>query len=77
MTAELFTTPTCGYCRKAKEYLRKLGINVSEKDVTKNPGYMQEFVRRVGAHSGVPVIFLKGTKIIGFDKNKIDRILGI
>lgn len=77
MTAEIFSTPSCGYCKQAKDYLKKLGINVNEKDITKNPRYMQEFERRVGAHSGVPVIFLKGTKIIGFDKNKIDRVLGI
>lgn len=77
MTAEIFSTPSCGYCRQAKDYLKKLGINVNEKDITKNPRYMEEFERRVGAHSGVPVIFLKGTKIIGFDKSKIDRILGI
>ena len=77
MTADLYTTPTCGYCRQAKDYLRKLGINVTEKDITKDPRYMQEFERRVGAHSGVPVIFLKGVKIIGFDKNKINKILGI
>jgi glutaredoxin 3 len=77
MTADLYTTPSCGYCKQAKEYLRKLGINVNEKDITKDPRYMQEFERRVGLHSGVPVIFLKGEKIIGFDKKKIDTILGI
>ena len=77
MTAEIYSTPSCGYCRQAKDYLKNLGINVQEKDITKNQRYMQEFERRVGAHSGVPVIFLKGSKIIGFDKNKIDKILGI
>ena len=77
MTVDIYTTPTCGYCNQAKDYLKKLGINVYEKDITKNPRYMQEFEKRVGAHSGVPVIFLKGVKIIGFDKNKIDKILGI
>jgi glutaredoxin len=77
MTAELFTTPTCGYCRMAKDYLKKLGVSVNEKDITKDPRNMLEFERRVGAHSGVPVIFLKGAKIIGFDRNKINNILGI
>lgn len=77
MTAEIYSTPSCGYCKQAKDYLRNLGINVNEKDITKNPRYMQEFEKRVGSHSGVPVIFLKGTKIIGFDKNKINKILGI
>ena len=73
----MYTTRTCGYCKQAKDYLTKLGIRVNEKDITANPRYMEEFERRVGAHSGVPVIFLKGAKIIGFDRNKIDKILGL
>ncbi|MCK4796590.1 MAG: glutaredoxin family protein [Spirochaetes bacterium] len=77
MTADIYSTPSCGYCRQAKDYLKKLGLSVHEKDITKNPKYMEEFKRRVGGHSGVPVIFLKGSKIIGFDKNKIDKVLGI
>ena len=60
MTAEIFTTPSCGYCRMSKDYLKKLGISINEKDIIKNPKYMEEF-----------------EKIRGFDKNKIDRILGI
>jgi len=63
MTAEIYSTPSCGYCKQAKDYLKKLGINVNEKDITKNPKYYEEFIRRVGAQSGVPVIFLKGVKI--------------
>lgn len=77
MTADLYTTPSCGYCRQAKDYLRKLGINVKEIDITRDERSMQEFARRVGSHSGVPVIFLKGVQIKGFDKNKIDNVLGI
>ncbi|MBN1697761.1 MAG: glutaredoxin family protein [Spirochaetales bacterium] len=77
MTADLYTTPSCGYCRQAKDYLRKLGINVKEIDITRDERSMQEFARRVGSHSGVPVIFLKGVQIKGFDKNKIDNVLCI
>lgn len=77
MTAEMYTTSTCAFCRQAKDYLKKLGINVKEKDITKNQRYFEEFERKVGSNSGVPVIFLKGAKIIGFDKKKIDSILGI
>ena len=77
MTAEIYTTPSCAFCGQAKNYLKKLGINVKEKDVARNPRYMQEFERKAGSHSGVPVIFLKGVKVLGFDKKKIDKILGI
>jgi glutaredoxin 3 len=77
MTAEMYTTSSCAFCRQAKDYLRKLGISVNEKDITREPRYFEEFKRRVGSGSGVPVIFLKGAKISGFDKKKIDSILGI
>jgi glutaredoxin len=77
MTAEMYTTSSCSFCKQAKEYLRKLGINVNEKDITKDQRYFEEFKRHVGENSGVPVIFLKGTKITGFDRKKIDSILGI
>ena len=77
MTAEMFTTSACSFCRQAKDYLRKLGISVNEKDITKDPRYFEEFKKRVGENTGVPVIFLKGSKITGFDKKKIDSILGV
>ncbi len=77
MTADMYTTRSCGFCKQAKDYLKKLGVSVNEKDITRDPRVMEEFQRRVGSHLGVPVIFLKGVKIIGFDKNKIDSILGV
>ena len=77
MTAEIYTTPTCGYCKQAKSYLRELGISVREKDIVRNPKYMDEFQKRMGGQTGVPVIILKGAKIRGFDRNKIKKVLGI
>ena len=48
MTADLYTTPTCGYCRQAKDYLKKLGVNVREKDISKNPGlHIQELTKQL------------------------------
>ncbi|HEX9861251.1 MAG TPA: glutaredoxin, partial [Nitrospirota bacterium] len=30
----VFTTPSCGYCTKAKSYLKKNGIKFKEVDIT-------------------------------------------
>ncbi len=76
MTVTMYSTPTCGYCTQAKNYLRKLGLNVKDIDITRNPRAAEEMTRRTG-QQGVPVIMLKGTTIVGFDRNKIDRILGV
>ncbi|RMF85122.1 MAG: NrdH-redoxin [Nitrospirae bacterium] len=74
--AVMFTTPTCGYCKKAEQYLKKLDIPVKKRDITKDPRALEECQRRSGG-TAVPVILLKGHTIVGFDKGRIDRILGI
>ena len=76
LSATMFTTPTCGYCSQAENYLKKLGIAVQKKDITRDPRALEECQRRSGG-TAVPVILLKGTTIRGFDKGKIDRVLGI
>ena len=74
--ATLFTTPTCGYCRQAEQYLKRLDIPVRKRDISRDPRALEECQRRSGG-SAVPVIVLKGKTIVGFDKAQIDRILGI
>ncbi|ABQ47724.1 glutaredoxin-like protein, YruB-family [Thermotoga petrophila RKU-10] len=73
---KIYTTPTCPYCRKAKEYFRSLGLEFKEVDVTKNPREAELMVKKTG-QMGVPVIEIGNKIVIGFDKAKIDRILGI
>ncbi len=75
MTATMYTTPTCGYCSQAKNFLKDLGIQVKEIDISNNPKAGEEMVRKTG-QQGVPVIILKGSTIVGFNKDKINRILG-
>ncbi len=75
MDATIYTTPTCGYCTQAKNYLNGLGVRVKEIDITRDTKAAEDMVRKTG-QQGVPVILLKGSKVVGFDKNKIDRILG-
>lgn len=72
----VFTTPTCGYCTKAKSYLRKNGIKFKEVDITRDPDGARD-VRRMSGASSVPVIMVGNRAVIGFDKSKLDRLLGI
>lgn len=75
MDATMYSTPSCSYCKQAKKYFKDLGIRVKEIDITRNPKAAAEMVKKTGQNA-VPVIKLKGTTIVGFDKNKIDRVLG-
>jgi glutaredoxin len=75
----LYGTTWCGYCSKARAYLRRKGVDFVERDVEKEPGASAELAqkaRRSGTVvSGVPVIDVKGTLVLGFDEATLDRLL--
>ncbi len=72
----IFTTPTCSWCRRLKRYLIEKRIKFKEIDVTRDPAAAKDLVRRTG-QMGVPVTLINNRPIVGFDKAKIDRLLGI
>ncbi len=73
---EIYTTPTCAYCKMAKEYFKQKKIEYTEYDVAKDTEKRQEMVDRT-QQFGVPVIVIDEKIIIGFDKAKINESLGI
>ncbi len=72
----LFTTPTCSFCRAAKQYFIEKKIRFKEIDITKDPRAAKDIQRRTG-QMGVPVIIINNRPIVGFDKAKINQMLGI
>ena len=72
----LYTTPTCTYCRSAKAFFEEHGIDYEEIDVSRNIEKAQEMVEKSG-QTGVPVIEIDGEIIIGFDKRRIAKALGL
>ncbi len=72
----VYTTSTCPYCTKVKQYLTKHGIKFTEIDVASNPVAAQEMVRKSGQR-GVPQTEVGGHMIIGFDTQKLSRTLNI
>lgn len=76
MDIKLYTTPSCIYCNKAKNYFKSLGLAFTEYDVSKDPQKAEEMVRKSG-QMGVPVILIKNQVIVGFDKTKIDSLLNL
>ena len=71
----MYTTPTCGFCHMAKEYLKSKGVEYQTKDVSADAEAYNEILAKSG-QLGVPVIDIDGTVIVGFDKDKIDAALG-
>jgi len=72
----LFTTPTCSYCRLAKAYFQQHKIRFTEIDVSRDQRAAADMVRRTG-QSGVPVILINNRPVVGFDKARINRMLGL
>ena len=70
----LYTTPTCGYCRVAKDFLKKNSVKFQEYNVASDQAKAQEMVRKSG-QMGVPVLDINGTVIVGFNQPAIERAL--
>ncbi|WP_366519197.1 glutaredoxin family protein [uncultured Thermanaerothrix sp.] len=72
----VFSTPNCPFCNMAKRYLRERGIKFRDVDVSRDAAAARDMVRRSG-QQGVPVIDINGNIVVGFDRPKIDRLLGL
>ncbi len=70
----IYTTPTCTYCRTAKEFFQERGVQYEEYDVSQDSERAQEMIQKSG-QTGVPVIDIDGEIIIGFDRRRIVKAL--
>ena len=74
MSVVVYTTPTCGYCHQAKEYLSQRGVPFTEYNVAADPVAAAELVRLSGQR-GVPVIVVDDQVVVGFDRPRLDQLL--
>ncbi len=72
----VFSTPTCPHCRSAKRYLKSRGVSFTDVDVSRDRQAARDMVR-ISGQQGVPVIQIDGKVIVGFNRPKIDRLLGL
>lgn len=73
---EIYTTPYCAYCKMAKEYFAKNNIQYTEYDVAADVARRQEMLDKTHQF-GVPVIIIDDKIVIGFDRGKINQLLGL
>jgi glutaredoxin 3 len=78
---EIYTTPWCGYCARAKGLLDKKGAAYQEMDVMED-GAKRTEMRERSRRSTVPQIFINGEHIGGSDElaaleqaGKLDSLL--
>ena len=74
MAVTIYTTPSCGYCKVAKEFFRTRRVSYTEHNVASDKRKAEEMVRKSG-QTAVPVIDVNGKIIIGFNKPEIEKAL--
>jgi len=72
----IFTTPSCPWCRKTKQYLKDRGFSFKEVNILQRRSAVKDIQRMTG-QTGVPVVVINNRPVVGFNKSKIDRLLGI
>jgi len=74
MVVKIYTTNICPYCKMAKEFLKSNNIKFEEISLENNPKAVKELIEKSG-QTGVPVLDINGTIIVGFDIEKIKKAL--
>lgn len=75
-TVNIYTTPSCTYCKMAKEFFKENGVMYQEFDVAADPEKRSHMIDLTG-QLGVPVIEIGDAIVIGFNKPKVAELLGI
>jgi glutaredoxin-like YruB-family protein len=72
----VFSTATCSWCKKLKSYLKSNGFAYKDIDVSRDAKALSDMIKKTG-QQGVPQMWINNQPVVGFDKPKIDRLLGI
>lgn len=70
----IYTSPTCPWCSKLKDYLDEKGVGYREVDVSEDYNAAMKMVDLTGQRS-VPVLMKGEQYVIGYNPEQIDRIL--
>jgi len=81
---EIYTSPFCGFCFRAKRLLDAKGVAYREFDVLSDPAKRPEMIERASGRRTVPQIFVDGRHVGDADTlaaleraGELDRLLGL
>ena len=75
-SVKIYSTPSCPWCKRAKEFLKENKISFKDIDVAGNEKASKEMIEKSG-QMGVPVIDIDGKIIVGFDEAKLKDLLNL
>lgn len=70
----VFSTPFCPYCITLKEFLKQNQVEFEDIDVSTDQEALNEMIEKSG-QTGVPVIEIDDEIVVGFNKEKISKML--
>ncbi len=73
---KVYSTKSCHYCTMEKDFLKQNKIEFEDVDVSDNQKAANEMVKKSG-QMGVPVTEIDDEIVVGFDKEKLKKILSI
>ena len=75
-SVKIYSTPTCPWCIRTKQFLKDNNVTFENFDVSTNQAAAEEMIKKSG-QMGVPVLDIEGEIIVGLDKEKIKSTLGL
>lgn len=73
---EIYSTPTCTYCKHAKEFFAANNVPFTEYNVAADKARKEEMVEKSG-QLGVPVINIDGSIVVGYEEKVLRELLEI
>lgn len=73
---KIYSTPTCHWCVKVKDFLNEHKVKFENIDVSKSQKAAQEMIKKSGQR-GVPVVEIGKKIIVGFDEAEIREALDL
>jgi glutaredoxin-like YruB-family protein len=72
---KIYSTPGCNNCRMTKEFLKSKNIDFEDINIADNEEARNWLIEKTG-HIGAPVIQIGDEFVFGFDRKKIESLLG-
>lgn len=72
----IYSTPTCHFCHMAKDFFTANSVVFTDYNVASDLEKRKEMIEKSG-QMGVPVIFIDSEMVVGFDKQRISKALGL
>lgn len=73
---KIYSTSTCPYCHMLKDYLGEKGFEYEDINVAEDSKAREDMIEKSG-QMGVPVADIDGEIVVGFNKEKVNQLLGI